>query len=65
VADSRNGTYRRASDGKFVVDGAYLRDQARTAVKTFVAPFSGVYSAARGGGALSQHRPTKASKRES
>lgn len=37
----------RRSD-RVVVNGSYLRAQARDAVRTFVAPLSGVYNAAVG-----------------
>ena len=35
----------RGAAGTFTVDGAYLREQAREAVRLFVAPLSGVYHA--------------------
>ncbi len=40
----------RGENGKFVVNGTYLRQQASEAVRTFIAPFSGVYGAATGVG---------------
>lgn len=39
---------RNADSGKFVVDGAYFRSQAREAIKTFVGPYTGVYEAITG-----------------
>lgn len=36
------------NSGRFVLDGQYLRKQASEAVSTFLAPLSGVYSAATG-----------------
>ncbi len=38
----------RSGNGKFVVDGNYLRQQASEAFRTFMAPLSGVYGAATG-----------------
>jgi hypothetical protein len=38
----------RSNDGKIIVDGEFLREQAREAVETFFAPLAGVYAAARG-----------------
>ena len=39
---------RRTDSGTFVIDGAYIRNQAREAVKTFVGPYTGVYEAVTG-----------------
>ncbi len=48
----------------FVVDGAYLRTQAREALKTFVAPLAGVYKAAKGASPVGNDRQQqKASKK--
>ncbi len=33
---------------RVVIDGSYFRDQARDAVRTFIAPLHGVYTAATG-----------------
>ena len=44
----------------FVVDGDYLRDQARDAVRTFLAPLSGVYSAATGSNSMDRHHKKRA-----
>lgn len=38
----------RHADGKIVVDGEFLREQAKEAVETFFAPLAGVYAAAKG-----------------
>jgi hypothetical protein len=35
-------------EGRVVVDGEFLRDQAKEAVETFFAPLAGVYAAAKG-----------------
>lgn len=35
----------RVAADTFTIDGAYLREQAREAVKLFLAPLSGVYHA--------------------
>ena len=39
---------RLRHEGKIVVDGDFLRDQAKEAVETFFAPLAGVYAAAKG-----------------
>lgn len=41
---------RAASDDTFVVDKAYLKNEAREAAKTFLAPFTGVVKAFRDSG---------------
>ena len=33
---------------RVVIDGSYFRDQARDALRTFIAPLHGVYTAATG-----------------
>ena len=38
----------RSDNGRFVIDRHYLRSEAREAIKTFVAPLTGVYEAATG-----------------
>ena len=42
-----NGEHKkgRGAPDTFTIDGAYLREQAREAVKLFLAPLSGVYHA--------------------
>ena len=39
---------KRTRPDTFVVDRAYFKREAREALKTFFAPFSGVYAAATG-----------------
>ena len=39
---------RRARAETFVVDRAWLKQEAREALKTYFAPFSGVYAAFKG-----------------
>lgn len=39
---------RREEEGHFVIDAAYFREQAQEAVRTFIAPFMGVWDAATG-----------------
>ena len=43
--DHGKAIVRDAANGRFVVDGKYLRTQASEALETFLAPVSGVYSA--------------------
>jgi hypothetical protein len=45
VADRKG---QETDSDRFVVDGTYLRRQVNEAVTTFLAPLSGVYSAATG-----------------
>lgn len=58
MTDSMKRTCRPAtkavSKGQFIVDRAYIREQAREAVLTFVAPFTGVYRAVTGQSASSR-----------
>jgi hypothetical protein len=42
------GAKKRTESGTFVVDGKYLRTQAKEAAGIFLAPLSGVYVAAFG-----------------
>ncbi len=44
----------------FVVDADYIRDQARDAVLTFLAPLSGVYFAATGSERVDRHHKKRA-----
>ena len=45
----RRANSKRIADSRtFVVDADYLRDQAKDAVRTFLAPLNGVYLAAVG-----------------
>ncbi|WP_288935445.1 hypothetical protein [uncultured Sphingomonas sp.] len=37
--------YRNAQTGQFTVDGTYFKKQAKEALRTFVAPFAGVFHA--------------------
>lgn len=41
----RNESRERQATETFTIDGAYLREQAREAIKLFFAPLSGVYHA--------------------
>ena len=51
----------RHSERTIVVDGEFLREQAREAVETFFAPLAGVYAAAKGERiAFRRDRPRKA-----
>lgn len=44
----RDDSSMSRTDESFLLDGQYLRREARDAVRTFMAPFSGVYAAATG-----------------
>jgi len=52
----------RHTDGKIVVDGEFLREQAKEAVETFFAPLAGVYAAAKGERILFRRRRRRAKK---
>ena len=45
---TKGQTKSRTNNGKFVIDGDYIRNQAREAIKTFVGPYTGVYEAVTG-----------------
>lgn len=39
---------RTAKEKTFTLDGKFLRDEAREAVKSYLSPFAGIYAAATG-----------------